>query len=473
MRVGRFLVNIISFVFIANTNHLFAQADFSSKQIIDGVAVFRDTSDPLLFYYEPGDLQINLEDNGKPNFKFLDLRYTGSKCYDDAGEKSFMSLVQFEVTMKKIASKTLQKLKSSLKKYGRVTLRPLPITQIDTRLVLPVENNNQQRHQVIENDGALEANDNSGFNSSNSFWTKRTYTVRLNKYESQLLATQLKEKLLGINLNYVYRSQVWMPNEEEITGSKEIKEQFEKDSIHDESNNIQNRIIKSNTLTINIDTKKFPDILKQIDLNEGIPPTYAAIEVKCYDFKENLRPELYMKTVEIEATSVNNGKKISVKSKFRKKYIDLYTQHINFPYAIDMNSPMRYRITEINTNGERTISDWINKPECNSVIDITSTKKEQKIINNTIDIEVNSSIFVDETISKLEFKLYYSLQGKAKTKTILFSKDDEFPLQSMRFLTDKESLKFYTITKHLSEEETPLIGKKIELKENYIYLNSL
>jgi hypothetical protein len=473
MRVGQFLVNIISFVFIANTYHLFAQADFSSKQTIDSVAIFRDTADPLLFYYEPGDLILNTTANGNPDFKFIDLRYTGTKCSNDIDEKSFMSIVQFGVIMKKITPETLQKIKSYLKKYGRIKLKPLLISQIDTRLILPVENNKQKRHQAFSDEGTLEANDKSGFSSSKAFWTKRTYTIKLNKYESQLLNTQLKEQLLGISLNYIYYSKVWMPDKEQINGSKEITEQLDKNSEKEESDNIENRIIKSNTLTINIDTKKFPDLIKQVDLNEEIPPTYAAIEVKCHDFKENLRPELYMKTVEIEAVSVNNGKKINIKTKFRKKYTDLYSQFINFPYAVDMNAPMRYRFTEINIDGKRTVSDWIDKPECSSIIDVTSTQDEQKIINSIIDIETNSSIFEDESISKLEFKLYYSLQGKPKTKTLFFSKEDDFPLKSIRFNTDKEALKFYTITKHLSEEETPIVGEKIEFNENYIYLNNL
>ena len=470
MRIGKFLVNII-FVFIANASILIAQVDFSSKQLINGVAIFRDTADPLLFYYEPGDLTLNTTKNGAPDFRFIDLRYTGTKCSDDVGEKNFMSMVQFGVVMKEIAPDALQAIKSKLKKYGRYSLKPLPISHIDTRLILPVENNTQKRHQPINNDGVLEANIKDGFSSSKAFWTKRTYTIKLNKYESQLLNTQLKEKLLGINLNYVYHANVWMPNED-ISGSKELKEQFEKDSIVDESSNIQNRIIKSNTLTITIDTNKYPDLIKQIDINEEIPPTYAAIEVRCHDFKENLRPELYLKTVEIEATSVNNGKKITIKTNFKNKYTDLYSQYIYFPYAVDMNAPMRFRVTEINTSGERTISDWIDKPECSSIIDVTSSKKEQKITNEIIDIEIDSSLFEDETVTKVAFNLSYTLQGIQKTETITFKKNDNLPLQSIRYAVDKNTLKFYTITKHLSGEDTPVTENKKELNENYIYINN-
>ncbi len=472
MRIGKFLVNIFNFVFIANTFQLFAQVDFSSKQIIDGVAIFRDTADPLLFYYEPGDLILNTTANGEPDFNFLDLRYTGTKCSSDSGEKKFMSIVQFGVTMQKIPSEKLKNIKSALKKHGRYTLKPLPISHINTRLIIPVEKNNQKRHEPIENEGILEANDKSGFSSSNSFWTKRTYTIRLNQYESQLLNQQLKDNLLGINLNYVYHSNVSV-NNEQITGSKELVEKFEKDSLNDTSKNIQNRVIKSNTLTINVNTKKYPDIIKQVDLNEEIPPTYAAIEVKCYDFKENLRPELYMKTIEIEATSVSNDKKIKIKTKFRKKYSDLYSQSINFPYAVNMNAPMRYRITEITKNGDRSISEWIYKPECNSIIDITSSQNEQNIKNEIIDIEMNPTIFEDESITKVKFNLHYFQQEKQKTKTLTFSSNDDLPLKSIRFAHDKNSSISYSISKNTSLDEELIIIEKKEIKENYIYFNNI
>ena len=122
--------------------------------------------------------------------------------------------------------------------------------------------------------------------------------------------------------------------------------------------------------------------------------------------------------------------------------------------------------------GERTISDWIDKPECSSIIDVTSSKKEQKITNEIIDIEIDSSLFEDEIVTKVAFNLSYTLQGIQKTETITFKKNDNLPLQSIRYAVDKNTLKFYTITKHLSGEDTPVTENKKELNENYIYINN-
>src|SRR5690606_493906 len=141
-----------------------------------------------------------------------------------------------------------------------------------------------KNYEIVEDEGVIEATDEDGYSSSNSFWTKRTFTVKLNKHESQLLNEQLTKDLLGSSLSYSYYSNVTMPDESFVTGSKELLEHFKNDSAPDDENQIQSKIIKSNTLSITIDINKYPNAIKQIDLNEEIPPTYAAIEVKCHDF---------------------------------------------------------------------------------------------------------------------------------------------------------------------------------------------
>src|SRR5690606_13703636 len=122
-------------------NPAMSQPEYNSKKKIEGIHIYQDKADPFLFYYEPGDLILNTNDNGEPDFQFLDMRYTGTKCYNDAGEKSFMSLVQFGVMMKKASPETLQKIKATLKSRRSITLKPLPVSYINTRLVLPVNGN--------------------------------------------------------------------------------------------------------------------------------------------------------------------------------------------------------------------------------------------------------------------------------------------------------------------------------------------
>lgn len=467
MRVSQSSIRIIFVFILCMFNLLSAQPEFGSREEIEGIVIFHDKANPLLFYYEPGDLTLDKTANGAPDFRFLDMRYTGTKCYDDIGEKRFKSLLQFGVVMRKIEPETLKLIKKHLKRHGSIKIKPLPISHINTRLILPVENN---QYETIDHDGALEAADKSGFSSSKSFWTKRTYTVSLTKHESQLLNKQLKNKLIGLNLNYSYHSNVWFPNEESISGSRDVKAHFEKDSVLDKADNIKNKIVKSNTLSIEIDTDKYTEAIKQIDLNEEIPPTYAAVEVKCYDFTENLRPELYMKIIEVEAVSVNNSKPITYEVKFLKKHPSLYTQHINFPYAVNMNLPMRYRVTEIDTNGERKILDWVEKPECSSIIDVTSIHTEQKIVTNVLDVEIDKAYFEDEAIGTIEFQLIYQYHNQTTTQTLVFQSEDEMPIKSIHYKLDKESEIFYTIRRK-TENDEKLISEKKVLLDNYLFIN--
>lgn len=470
MRISLFL-NIFTFIFleICSINPAISQPEYNSMKKIEGIHIFLDKTDPFLYYYEPGDLILNTNENGEPDFQFLDMRYTGTKCYNGAGEKSFMSLVQFGVTMKKISPETIQKIKATLKSRKKIVLKPLPVSYINTCLVLPVTGN--KSYEIVEDEGIIEATGEDGYSSSNSFWTKRTFTVKLNKHESQLLNEQLTKGLLGLSLSYSYYSNVIMPDESFTTGSKELLENFKNDSIGDDENQTQSKIIKSNTLSINIDIKKYPKAIKQIDLNEEIPPTYAAIEVKCYDFLENLRPELYMKIVEVEASTVDNNKPTIVETKFLKKHTDLYTQYLRFSYAVQMNVPVRYRVIEISQSGERTVSEWKIKPECSSVIDITSTSDQQKIVTKQIDIEINNDLLNSDNISKIEVRLVYSLHSKIQNDKVIFDDMSEIPLKSIKLQHDKGSPLFYIIKKITHEGEINTSSEK-ELTDNYLFIAS-
>ncbi len=468
MRISQFLAGIILFVFILCTFNLFAQPELNSKQTIEGIAIFHDKTDPLLYYYEPGNLVLDQTDNDDPDFRFLDMRYTGSECYNDSGEKSFMSLVQFGVVMQKVSTETLNKIKTLLKKRRAIKLKPLPISHIDTRLILPVESNRDKAYNTIDDVGALEANDKSGYSSSKSFWEKRTYTVKLNKHEAQLLNKQLKDGILGLNLNYAYHSDFWV-QEEDMKGSKALVEQFAKDSIVDKENNIKNKIVKNNTLTVSIDVDKYPKAIKQIDLNEEIPPAYAAIEIKCHDFLEDLRPELYMKIVEVEAVSVNNDKVIEIETKFLSKYRDIYTTHINFPYAVQIAAPMRYRVIEVYKTGERKALEWKNKTGCSSIIDVTSTRDQQISANKVVDVEINPELFENSNISKVEFYLFYAFNAEVKTENLVFNPSDELSLQSIQFRYDKNTPTYYLVKKYTQEGEA-LVGESLVLDDGYVYL---
>ncbi|MGC9355833.1 MAG: hypothetical protein ACP5D9_18445, partial [Mariniphaga sp.] len=90
-----------------------------------------------------------------------------------------------------------------------------------------------------------------------------------------------------------------------------------------DSAEIKEICIKSDAFAIRIDTEKWPGLMTKVDINEQVPPGYAALEVRCYDFNDNLRPDLFAKQIEIKATGVGRGDVIA-KTTFSQKAPDIY-----------------------------------------------------------------------------------------------------------------------------------------------------
>ena len=136
------------------------------------------------------------------------------------------------------------------------------------------------------------------------------------------------------------------------------------------------RVIKSGAFEIVIDTKKWPDLVKKVDINEQIPPDYAALNLYCFDFNNGLRDDLAQKKIEIEATGVG-GSKVTLKYTFRNDVPDIYAADLKFPYAVRIDVPYRYRITEITWEGAVTRSEWITSGSWHEILDITTKSESQ------------------------------------------------------------------------------------------------
>ena len=458
------LVKIIILIFLFNKIGLLrAQPIFNKKQIVNGITIFKDSADAQLFYYEPGELVLSRNDNGEPNFQFLDMRYTGSRCYNDQGDKNFMSLLQFDVEMEQITPQALKDIKKILNRPA-LQLVPLPISHLETKFVIAsIINNNDNK---LEKEGALEINGNHGYSSSKTFWLRRTFVVKLNEHESQLLKQRLTSGMLGISLDYTYYSNFTKGKDYEVAGDSELIETLN-EKLKDVENSIENKIVRSDAINIAVDVNKYPQTIRQIDLNEQIPPAYANTEIVCYDFTQELRPDLYMKIVEIEAESVDREKTISIETKFTRKHPDIYSKHIAFPFAVYVDTPMRYRITEININGEKKVTLWINKPECSATIDATTPPEDQGLVVKNIEVEINARLFIDDKLDQVVVSFSYVFNQSIRTKELLFDSQNS-KLQNVKLVYDKAIPVFYTIKKVNSEHID--IVEPTSLVDDYIYI---
>src|SRR5687768_9495635 len=107
------------------------------KRSIGDLEIYPDLKNRNLFYYAPGNLTLAQEQNGKPRFQLLEMRYTGTSATGNQGEKRFANVVQFTVQMEEASREALQQARQQLG-GSRVDLRPLPIRDVEAFVVAPV-----------------------------------------------------------------------------------------------------------------------------------------------------------------------------------------------------------------------------------------------------------------------------------------------------------------------------------------------
>jgi hypothetical protein len=349
----------------------FAQPNRATKQVIDGVVIYQDNTNITRFYYAPYGLKLVKDDEGKPDFKFIQMRYTGTKLTKNQGTSSFNSLLRFKVANHVPSMKQRENIKNIIRSKGRIIskLQPLPIHNLKASLKHAGENDSVAKKF---NNGFFEGPEKV---SANSYWTERDFTLRLNNEDAQLFWTTFQGNQPTISVDYTYFTKVLngMENELTVSGSESfteaMKERFtQEDSLN---NSLKEEIVISGILTINVDTKKWPELIKQIDINEQIPPDYAALDVYCFDFNNDIRKDISSKRVEIKARGVGNGE-INFKTTFRAAEPDIYAKTIRFIYAVKLDEAYSYRITEIFNDGRLKKSDWEQVENWHQILDITS-----------------------------------------------------------------------------------------------------
>ncbi|MEO8582837.1 MAG: hypothetical protein ABI415_03510 [Flavitalea sp.] len=348
------------------------------NKLIEGCRVYRDATISGLYYYEPFDYTMQVGDNGQPTFSLLQMRYTGTAVTGLAGHIQYKNILQFKMTIDPEAEKKLYAIKNELQRYSRfAVLKPLPITSFKSVLVYkPVQNEDVSLKLFTE--GYSEGTEQNTL--TNSYWTERTFTIRLSDYDAQLIEVALKNKQALLSVAYAFSTNLSAANISSFSATlnnkvnHEVLDYFDSSLINTKDSLLKNVIVKANAVPIEIDTDRWPDVVQKIDINEKLPPSYPLFDVYCYDFNNNLRPDLYAKKIEISATSVN-GTEIYNTSLFRQDQPDRYVRSIRFPYAVRFDKPYKYRTIEITTEGDSIISDWSEHTSWSDIIDITTKNK--------------------------------------------------------------------------------------------------
>jgi hypothetical protein len=414
-----------------------AQPVLSSKRKLFGCEIFKDQHNERLFYYSPPGLTLKKEPDGAPVFTLLQMRYTGTKLYSDQEEKGFLNILNLSVIAPGLGAEAFNNIRQAL--GGEVELRPMPLRQFNGELIIPLGDAaaaNEKYRKVSISDS------HEGGETGGAFWQERTFTLRLDNHESQLLWGQVERGELAISFSYAFYAEAMPGVVGDVRYSGAGKEAVAEmaaglptGAVFDST--INTYIVKAGTFPIYINVQQYSGCLKKVDINEELPPAYASFDVRCYDFADGLRPDLLKKIVEIKAFGAAK-QYIAIKADFSKSQAGVSSRTAHFPYAIRLDVPLEYRVIEINQDGEKMVSQWMRHPNWTEVIDVTTPGKQNAIAKKTLDVEMDLASLATAGYLSARCEIEYLLNQKKVQQELNWEAGSDSGLQSIRFAYDRD-----------------------------------
>lgn len=356
-----------------------AVPDFRNAEIIAGVQVFPDDKIHGLYYFAPGNIEMATDSEGRPNFLLMSTRYTGSTVTGDQMVARNFNIVTFGVRLQQVPRTSFDAVRTTLKKRHwrrSLKLRPLPINRLVTDVTYAPANDPSAR--VALEDGVFEEDDGASEPekvSSDGFWTRRSYSLKLSSEDAQILNSALDTGRVLISLSYAFMARGIGSDVPiiDITGSAELKElvggQAETAARSQGSGGLH--VIRADTVGITLDAQRWPELVRRIDLNEGMPPGYPMLWVRCYDFQEETSNDLYMKRIQVEAMSVDD-KPVIQEVTFSAGDPEHNAERVKFNVAIRLDRPYRYKVVDVYGDGRQIQNvEWTTQASWASTLDVT------------------------------------------------------------------------------------------------------
>jgi hypothetical protein len=337
---GAFCLAIHSFCFLAKASRMrwfsllivllcasgvHAAPDFGQFRDIAGVRVYRDHQRTDTWYLTPPPPQLALRDDGEPDFGFDLYRYLGSQATGDRNAFWVRGILSVRISRDWEPAVTAR-IRQELTTAGikRPKLRSMPIAEAQIRLLF----------------GDLDASWRQG-----SRWSGGQLMLPLNAELAELLwqAAERGQTLISLAVD------------EQLAGVRRTEEEW-----RDE------RVPATCTLPVTLDMNALPGHFRRTSLGGRMVRGYTGIDVFCFDFLENLDPQLYAKAVEVAIPT--NGRDLVEELVFREDGI--YRGRIDFELSRDLDQPYRYRICRILRNGSRETGPWQEK-RGDSLLDVT------------------------------------------------------------------------------------------------------
>jgi hypothetical protein len=350
-----------------------AQPDLRKATVMDGLTLFPDRAQASRYYYAPGEMAIAETDGGRPEVTFLHVRYTGTAATGDRGRTVFRSVLTFRVRLAAPTAAELRDARARLRaSSGRasIELRPLPVRRLDAALVFtPIDGEPDAPPTVIP-EGHFEPDAERPAKPSEGYWRERTYTVGMEPRTAQVFSDALERGQVALSLGYALYADGIGPDVplDELRGTPALVDALRERAPAGEA---RPHLVRAGAIGLTADARRWPALVRRLDINETVPPGYAALDIYCYDFNNDLRQDLYEKQVEIEAESVT-GQPVRRLVAFQRDTPDLYARTLAFSVAVRLDRPYRYRLVEVARDGTSRAGPWQTAASWHDILDVTT-----------------------------------------------------------------------------------------------------
>lgn len=325
---------------------LAAAPDLGHFRDIGGVRIYPDHRRGDIWYLTPAMPQLQLNEDLSPAYSFDLFRYYGRQATGD--QKTFWAHGVLALTVnRERPAEQLNLVRNALKKMGirRPKLRSMPIAEANIRLLFAAQS--QELHQ-------------------GSRWSGGHFVLPLDSENSQLLSQAIDQGHLQVSLVV----------EEQLNGVTK--------GVKTESSWKKASVANGWTLPIELDQKRFPEHFRRTDLSGRMVRGYTGLDIFCFDFLENLVPDLYAKIVEVAIPT--EGRDLVETRTFYEA--DDYRSRIDFELARDLDQPYQVRITKVFKDGRREVGNWQQK-QGDSLLDITAYRSDSRQSDSTDDLDAD------------------------------------------------------------------------------------
>lgn len=372
-RITVFLACGIAFAAVA-----FAMPDLANRRTVGSMVVFPDDGRADLFYYAPLEMRLVTGPDGRPEFSFVEMRYSGSGRSRDRGLMVHRSLLTMLVELPARSADELARCAQSLGGAGRPSeLRPLPIRRIEAALVYTSIGTKDTTTGELPG-GRIQGSRNAEGPPDEGYWNERVFTVGVDSLTSQILHSTLSEGQLSLSLGFAFvadgrvAAEPWGAVDGPPSVSDALRRQLSAAAMDSPASrdSIVRRVVVAGAIPIRVDAGRWPDLLRRLDVDDA--SRFAALDVYCYDFRDNRRPDLNERQLEVEAASVG-GRPVRLQAAFARAHPDVYSVSLRFPVAVKLDRPYRYRVTDVRSDGSSTQGSWISRSDWIGLLDVTTS----------------------------------------------------------------------------------------------------